>query len=158
MFTSTLRESVVQPSPEDLSDSLWRPNPKTGTMGSIGLLSRQGEAAIAKRIEAGRCPLECLFIISSAGCATQMCSVQLSRLIALFTTYNAVCRCRRVARTRILRRLIEREPVEPNDLFPGQQVGETAEHWPNMDGRAFPALLNCQAEIFASTVLGSRNT
>jgi len=40
---------------------------KTGTMGSIGLLSRQGEAAIAKRIEAGRCPLECLFIISSAG-------------------------------------------------------------------------------------------
>jgi len=32
------------------------------------------------------------------------------------TTYSAGCRCRRVARTRILRRLIEREPVEPNDL------------------------------------------
>ncbi len=58
----------------------------------------------------------------------------------------------------LIGRLIEREPVEPNDLFPGQQVGETAEHWPSMDGRAFPTLLNCQAEIFASTALGSRNT
>ena len=58
----------------------------------------------------------------------------------------------------LVRRLIEREPVEPNDLFPGQQVGETAAHRPNMDGRAFPALLNCQTEIFASTAFGSRNT
>ena len=85
------------------------------------------------------------------------CSVQLSRLIALpCITQGAGAGA--VARTRILRRLIEREPVEPNDLFPGQQVGETAAHRPNMDGRAFPALLNCQTEIFASTAFGSRNT
>ena len=73
------------------------------------------------------------------------------------TTYNAGCRYRRVARTRILRRLIERERVAPKDLFSRQQVGEAAAHRPNIDGRAFPALGNCQAKVFASAALGSRN-
>jgi hypothetical protein len=54
--------------------------------------------------------------------------------LAALVEYRVDCRGRTEveAGARVQRRLVERQPVQGDDLFPGQLVGSTPAHWPNV--------------------------